>query len=565
MSAEDNSWRSPPFRQNVVQKIEEAVRSSGMTPSRNSLEMENHVYQKAKTKEEYLGFVARLILHVREIGSSNQPSGGVPGVNGGALGPPGPGPAQVTATNLLQSLNQRPGLQPKLPVQGMNQMGGPMGVPVSNQMGMPLGGSQINTSTGAPIGPNSNMPPMMSSVGGPVNQLPGQLGNQMPNQMGSAPMPPQMGPIVPNQMGHLQRKNQESLIGGQPSVYAAPRPVAPNQFLRRSPTSPTQQSPVGLPNSSQMPSSPALAPSPNPQISQSMRPLGIASSPSNSTLNTPGQIQATPCPCNSQEDQAYRDKVKQLSKYIEPLRKMIAKLGADDEKLAKMKVLLELLSNQSKRVTLETLLKCEIALEKLDLKRGDGSTGPSVTRELHPLIECISNHCQTSYINHSLQRSFAISYEAFYGENMKGLPSSLKRKKEEDPSNEVPDVIQGEIARLDGRFKVSLLKTQDVKFDPRGLHLLCSLDDQKLANIPPIQISVPDGYPQSAPVCHISPQMYGTTPFLRSVLEAMQSRIHLLPCTYSISELLNMWEMSVREASEPQSLMSASSMFILDM
>nr|XP_018911332.1 PREDICTED: uncharacterized protein LOC109040028 isoform X1 [Bemisia tabaci] len=74
MSAEDNSWRSPPFRQNVVQKIEEAVRSSGMTPSRNSLEMENHVYQKAKTKEEYLGFVARLILHVREIDRCRFPS-----------------------------------------------------------------------------------------------------------------------------------------------------------------------------------------------------------------------------------------------------------------------------------------------------------------------------------------------------------------------------------------------------------------------------------------------------------------------------------------------------------
>lgn len=29
--------------------------------------MENHVFQKAKTKDQYLGFVARLILHVREM------------------------------------------------------------------------------------------------------------------------------------------------------------------------------------------------------------------------------------------------------------------------------------------------------------------------------------------------------------------------------------------------------------------------------------------------------------------------------------------------------------------
>lgn len=46
---------------------DEAIRQSRMPTSRNSMEMENHVFQKAKTKEEYLGLVARLILHVREM------------------------------------------------------------------------------------------------------------------------------------------------------------------------------------------------------------------------------------------------------------------------------------------------------------------------------------------------------------------------------------------------------------------------------------------------------------------------------------------------------------------
>jgi mediator of RNA polymerase II transcription subunit 15 len=41
----------------------------------------------------------------------------------------------------------------------------------------------------------------------------------------------------------------------------------------------------------------------------------------------------------------------------------------DVEKLSKMKKLLEILSNPSKRMPLETLLKCEVVLEKLDLKR----------------------------------------------------------------------------------------------------------------------------------------------------------------------------------------------------
>lgn len=46
---------------------DEVVRQSGMNTTRNSIDMENHVFMKAKTKEEYLGFVARLILHVREM------------------------------------------------------------------------------------------------------------------------------------------------------------------------------------------------------------------------------------------------------------------------------------------------------------------------------------------------------------------------------------------------------------------------------------------------------------------------------------------------------------------
>lgn len=36
----------------------------------------------------------------------------------------------------------------------------------------------------------------------------------------------------------------------------------------------------------------------------------------------------------------------------------------------------------------------------------------------------------------------------------RNLPAPLKRKKVEDPINEISDVLQGEIARLDQRFKV---------------------------------------------------------------------------------------------------------------
>lgn len=47
-------------------------------------------------------------------------------------------------------------------------------------------------------------------------------------------------------------------------------------------------------------------------------------------------------------------------------------LVTDVEKLTKMKNLLDILSNPSKRMPLETLIKCEVVLEKLDFKRSEG-------------------------------------------------------------------------------------------------------------------------------------------------------------------------------------------------
>lgn len=93
------------------------------------------------------------------------------------------------------------------------------------------------------------------------------------------------------------------------------------------------QSPAAQNNplSNQMVASPALVPSPSPQVGMiGQRSVGMAPSPSGS-LNTPGQAQPAPSPL--QDEQAYREKVRQLSKYIEPLRKMIARMGNDGERM----------------------------------------------------------------------------------------------------------------------------------------------------------------------------------------------------------------------------------------
>ncbi|KAL4719491.1 hypothetical protein ACJJTC_002122 [Scirpophaga incertulas] len=455
----DDNWRAPSFRQSVVAKIEEVIQKSGMQVARNSSEMENHVFSKAKTREEYMNMVAKLILHVREMSQPKQNQGapnmqapnqgqqgpnpqGQPGqaqqtpnaqsgmqpdpINAlqnlasqgsrnqmmmgpqgqmqqqGVLGPnpsmagmqqmgqQGPivsqgGPQAQTATNLLQTLTQRPQMNMQLP----NKLGGGMGM-VPNQgqmgntmvggmagMGNPMG-SQLQSQLAGPgmqgqIMPNMSMPSNMSvpmsaassmggQMGGPCNQVVGGMGGQMaPNTM-QGQMPGQIvggmsnNQIVGLNMLHMQGRvqNKQEVVGGMMGAgYAQARAPAPNQFLRQSP-SPSAPSPnmggpspvsmgvmgAGGPMSSPLSGMAALGSSPSPSAPQHLphhhQPqqrgavaggMGMVASPS-SSLNTPVGAGA---PSPGGEEAAYRDKVRQLAKYIDPLRRMVHRMVSEGE------------------------------------------------------------------------------------------------------------------------------------------------------------------------------------------------------------------------------------------
>ncbi|XP_033216804.1 mediator of RNA polymerase II transcription subunit 15 [Belonocnema kinseyi] len=614
MASEDTSWRTQTFRQGIAARIEEAIQKSGMPTAKNSSDMESHVFLKAKSKEEYLGFVARLILHVREMNSKKQGGGLAPGGGPGQgmsdpigalqtlarqgtgnnqmMGMPnsGPNPQGMVsqpntnaATNLLQSLNQRPvqgvnmaSIQNKMPGMGMmsGQAGGSVGH-MAQMQGMQNNAilTQINQ-----IG-QGNMPQQLVQIGpGQMSQMGNQMAggqqpqnmqnqiqNQVPGQMGGSiggGMQPQMsqmgsGQIGPNQMQqqmhNVQRKPPEMMNVG----FHGPRNVTPNQFLNQSPSS-SAPSPGGLgaPQSNQMVPSPALAPSPmsQPSVLSGQRSIGMAPSPS-SSLNTPAGIGAAPSPM---EDHVYKETLRRLMKYIDPLRKMVARSNGEGnaDKTAKMKKLLEILSNPSKRMPLETLQKCEIVLEKMDFtKRGDGSVGPALAtlKENHffsPLLDAVNTHLQSPVANHTLQRTFAPCLEAFFGPEIKNLPQPLKRQKVEESTSEIPDVLQGEIARLDQRFKVSLDPAQ--QSGSLCIQLICWLDDRHLPCVPPVSVTVPADYPLTPPRCVMAPHEY-TTAFLSRVKEALSARISKLPKQFSVSQLLDTWEMSVRQASAPSS------------
>ena len=64
---EDNQWQTEAFRHSLVWKLQELIRDSGASIEKNAVELEREVFSRANTKEEYLGYMARLIFHINGL------------------------------------------------------------------------------------------------------------------------------------------------------------------------------------------------------------------------------------------------------------------------------------------------------------------------------------------------------------------------------------------------------------------------------------------------------------------------------------------------------------------
>lgn len=630
--------------------------------------MENHVFGKARSKDEYLSFVARLIIHVREMSEyrisesqmifflnftildnkSKNPDAGnsqaVPqqnqvGQQQGIQDPinalqnlasqgtrnvqpqmmgqqQGPGlmqQQQQQNQNVMQQnqnvmQNQVPGMMPQqMNPQNQGNIGqqqlNPMNQMQMNQMG-PAGPKLVKRNVGpnqvvGPMNPQvnqmnqmvNNQQQMMGGqnvLGNALNQPPVPIQGGQPqmnpmmnnpgmnNQMGAQMMPGNnqmnnqgmMGPrMAPNQMMNqlnpgaqqvlmnnqnqmMNMRKQEMMMPNQGAGQFPPvRNSTPN-FLRQSPSPMSVPSPIGLQHN-QMVASPAMVPSPqapmsNPPQRVGMGPNVMAPSPSGNMMNTPGQPQGdyVQSPMNPHDDQIYREKYNQLTKYKEPLKKVISRVGTENnsEKAIKLKKLLEILSNPEARIPLETLVKCEIVLMNQFGALKD--VGPTSIN--NPLYDAISNNLQNPLANHTIQRTFKPSVEAWFGPEIKNMPPSRKRRLSDDqvvPNvNEIPHVLQREIARLDAKFKITLDQTAQT-IGSKSIKLICCLDDKFLPCVPPINISIPESYPMASPQCHI---MEHNTPFLIAVEKSLRARISKLPERFSLTHILETWTLAIR-------------------
>ncbi|XP_070572474.1 mediator of RNA polymerase II transcription subunit 15-like isoform X18 [Ptychodera flava] len=669
-------WRTAPFRQKVMAQIEEAVRAAGNPTTKSSIEMENHVFQKAKSREEYLALVARLILHVRDINSKKEaegkarqqaaaaaaaaaaasaqdPMSALQGLTAMAQQqsrpqqqpmPPAsvPAPTQQLQQMAQQQLQQqqqqqyqqqqqlRMAQQAQMQAQQRQQMQQhplqtqPPRAAILQQMQHQQQQQQnLQQKVVPPMatvqGNMSAMPPQQQPIGPPQQHVPQPMPPQRP-MPGQQP-PPQMhrlpvaspnydhGYYEPGMVAMQQPPTvSQAVVSPAMSVVSQQRSPAPGALQHQHqqqqppphPQANQQQAPQP-PHSSQSLQSPAsyLQPSPSPQppshgsgsgtgaggtttsavpspaqassASSSVRTPAAVQSPG-SALNTPGNpssVGASPSPSqatgrNPADDQAYIEKWKQLAKYIDPLTRMINKVSKDEDRkneLNKMKNLLDILQDPNRRMPIHTLLKCEQVLEKLELQiRPSTSTSTTSTtlatdkqsKQPHqqhmcqPLLDAILQHIKSPMLNHTLQRTFGPAMQAIHGTPISYPTPPAKRMKVEKEESSIPHVVQGEVARLNYKFKVNLDPAHHT--GSKAIHLICKLDDKYLPSVPPISITLPENYPQSSPQCEPNSPEYGATPFLQSVQRTLTSQLLRMPDRYSLSQVLDAWEMSVRQA-----------------
>ncbi|KAH7644987.1 hypothetical protein HUG17_0525 [Dermatophagoides farinae] len=130
----------------------------------------------------------------------------------------------------------------------------------------------------------------------------------------------------------------------------------------------------------------------------------------------------------------------------------------------------------------------------------------------------------------------------------------------------LPDILQGEIARLDLRFKVQALSARRFG-SSKCQHLLCRLDDSRLPSVPPIIVYIPEDYPNVPPYCELESEQYKNCHFFSRIYSNFGCNMRHMPMRYSFTLLLHIWERSIQQAmcsisDTSTSLLSSSSSMI---
>ena len=563
--------------------------SVGNPITKSSTEMEQHVFQKARTREEYLALVARVILHVRDIKNKTD------GKFGSAAGQPVqtavPSQSPIDALSRLTSTGpgSNPQMQPGMPggpmMTGPMQLGPHQTFQTCNRVMSQPHPQQVQHGMGSRMVPGT-MPGTQTEF---IQQMP--IGMQQPQQQQppfsvgmsqQQSVPGQMNTVVTGDSlaGSPHCFQQNTPSGLNHSVAITPSPVGnaqqrgqlQPQMVSQSMSQPSNSMPGSEPSTvsslgmAHSPVTMIAVPSPSsvqPNIAQSPASRSFTGAPSPGTgLSGPSSIGAAASPASQMsgnEEQAYLAKWKQLQIYIEPLKRMINRMAKDEDpkNMNKMKNLLDILSDSSKRVSMNALLKCEQVLRQMDSKPVPDPL-PTKAADAHmcqTLLDAVVSQIKSPMLNHTLHRTFGPAVQALHGPPLR-IPSPPPKqiRLDDDPkdSSDIPNLLQGEVARLDVRFRVTLHQLHHA--GSRSIRLMCYLNDKNLPNVPPISVTIPEDYPQSSPICDPDLEDYKSTPFLEKVQKMLQVQLLQLPDKHALTSFLNCWEMSIRRACSPASV-----------
>lgn len=111
-------------------------------------------------------------------------------------------------------------------------------------------------------------------------------------------------------------------------------------------------------------------------------------------------------------------------------------------------------------------------------------------------------------------------------------------------------IVNCEIARLDRKFLVK----SDPTLHPssKATRLVCSIIDRNLPSVPCLHVQIPPDYPSSSPTCKFLEQEINATAFFGEMQQMFELHVAKLPAFFSLTYLLDTWEMAIRHACSPK-------------
>ena len=563
MSGGNENWATPTVRAMVIQQIEDTYHNYGNPTQKNSEEVEKHIFERARTRDDYLQLVARLILHIKEVRgrTANQPAGsnvnsplnqliagannvaGIRSQNTAAITQQllqgqfnrqnqiRPGQQVVHHQHLLQPLNPQPinnmNQSPQVAVQGgqiINQQPGTPNAGMFGQTQMQGQGQQFNVVAASPV--------VNLNVGSPVmqaqkqNVLTPQQQQQLLMQQKNMEQPQRIAAQVPGQSAN------NPIVVGQGSQFQIPiKPSVSKSSVAPSPAKGVAPSPG--------------QPSPASRAAQSpANPLSVQST----NFQNPPSVES---PLPQAEEQAISEKLKEMTKYVEPLLNVITHMPEEHKKeKEKMKGLYDILTKQEKRVRLKVLERCENVLKRIfpDIVPTPPKPGPP-----QPMGEVLNNVTASAHIMSQVRQNMMPGIIALNAPMISPPPPPRKRlrpeSQESDKKSPLPNALQTEVARLYNRFDIKLHPCHPS--DKGGVVLTCKCKFDKTIPLPyDLTIRVPSNYPKSEPEYEIK---ISDDPTLQQTIRSqLQKKLFRLPHSMTFSAIFLSWEQCVKELSDEQ-------------